>query len=224
MSPSRFVLTIVAGCCLLRPAFLAAQDTSAPFEMAKQYSSELLISSQGGKPVPSKTYVDNDKIRNEMTMNGLNVAMIVRRDEHKIYQLILNQKMGIELAYDPNRYKNAATTTGPEGQFEESGPDAIDGVSCTKYKVTSSRTGQVFWFWLDTAQKVPVQMASDDGTMVVKWKNFKVGPQPAALFEIPPGYQFMTMPKVPEMQPPPTRPPAAGGATPPPTNSGSSGQ
>ena len=69
----------------------------------------------------------------------------------------------------------------------------------TKYKVTSDKTKQVFFFWLDVARKIPVQMAAADGSLVVKWKNFVAGPQDPSLFEVPAGYQVTAMPDMPGM-------------------------
>jgi hypothetical protein len=108
------------------------------------------------------------------------------------------QKMVMEMPYDPDKFQGrTAASFGPEGTFELVGPDTIDGVSCTKYKVTSDKTKQVFYFWLDVARKVPVQMAAADGSLTVKWKNFTVGPPDASLFEVPEGYQVMAMPGMP---------------------------
>jgi hypothetical protein len=36
-----------------------------------------------------------------------------------------------------------------------------------------------------------------DGSLTVKWKNFVAGPQDAALFDPPAGYQIVDMPDMP---------------------------
>jgi hypothetical protein len=40
-------------------------------------------------------------------------------------------------------------------------------------------------------------MATADGSLTVKWTNFTAGPQDASLFEVPAGYQVMSMPGMP---------------------------
>jgi outer membrane lipoprotein-sorting protein len=195
MNPFRLVLVIVAGCCLLRPASLPADDVAPPFEMEKHYSADLVITTKEGMAIQSKTYVDGDKMRSDVTMNGVAMAIIVRKDKRKIYQVMEDQKMVMEMPYDPDKFQGrTAASFGPEGTFVLVGPDTVDGVACTKYKVTSDKTKQVFFFWLDVDRKVPVQMATADGSLTVKWTNFTAGPQDASLFEVPEGYQVMTMP------------------------------
>jgi outer membrane lipoprotein-sorting protein len=194
MNPLRLVFAVVAVGCLLMPATLPADDAEAPFAMEKHYSADLAIITSAGVAVQSKTYVDGDKMRSDVTLNGMQMAIIVRKDKQKIYQVLDAQKMVMEMAYDPSSMMGrTAGSFGPEGTFKLIGPDTVDGVVCTKYAVTSDKTKQVFHFWLDTARKVPVQMAAVDGALTVKWKNFAAGPQNAALFEPPAGYQVMSM-------------------------------
>ena len=200
MNPPRFFLLVVAGCCLLRPAPLAADDAAPPFTMEKHYSADLAITTKNGMTIQSKTYVDGDKMRSDVTMNGMAMAIIVRKDEQKIYQVMEDQKMVMESDYDPSKFQGHTavdSSLGPEGKFDLIGPETVDGVACTKYTVTSDKPRQVFYFWLDAARKVPVEMAATDGSLVVKWKNFTAGPQDASLFEVPAGYQVMSMPGMP---------------------------
>jgi hypothetical protein len=199
MNPSRLVFAIVAGCCLLSPSPLAAQDGAPPFVMEKQYSADITITMKDGTVIPSKNYVDGDKMRSDMTMNGMAMAAIVRKDKQKIYQVIVPQKMIVEMPYDPDKFAGSAASFGPEGKFELIGPETVVGVACTKYKVTSVKEKQVYYVWLDMGHKVPIQMAAADGAFTVTWKNYKVGPQAAALFEPPADYQTMAMPSIPGM-------------------------
>jgi hypothetical protein len=137
-------------------------------------------------------------MRSETMMNGMEMATIVRKDQQKIYQIMVSQKMAMELPYDPDKFKGStAASFGPEGKFELVGPDVVDGVVCAKYKVTSDKNPEVLYFWFDAARKAPVEMAAADGSFTAKWKNFKSGPQDPALFELPAGYQVMPMPAMP---------------------------
>jgi hypothetical protein len=218
MTPFRLVLVIVAGCCLVWPAPLLADDVvppappvtptpaatseAPPFAMEKHYSADLAILMKNGAAIQSKTYVDGDKMRSNVSMNGMDMAIIVRKDEKKIYQVMESQKMVMVSDFNPDKYPGgSAASFGPEGKFTLIGPDTVDGVLCTKYLVTPDKTKQVFFFWLDTAQKVPVEMAAADGSLVVKWKNFVAGPQDASLFEVPAGYQTMDMQGMPGASP-----------------------
>jgi len=203
MNSFRLVLAFVAGCCLPPLVPLSAQDAAPPFVMEKHYSADLTITLKNGMVIASKTYVDGDKLRSDASMNGMAMSIIVRKDTKKIYQILEAQKMIVESNFNPDKFKGKmAASFGPEGKFELIGPDTVDGVACTKYKVTSDTNKQVFYFWLDSARKIPVQMAPDDGSLVVTWKNYAAGPQDAALFEPPADYQVMPAPEMPGAAPP----------------------
>ncbi len=58
----------------------------------------------------------------------------------------------------------------------------------------AQETHQVVFFWLDTANKVPVKMQAQDESFTALWSHYKAGPQDPALFEVPAGYQVMDMP------------------------------
>ena len=165
--------------------------------MEKQYSADIVVTTKQGMTIQSKTYVDGDKMRSDVNMNGMQMAIVIRKDLKKTYQIMDAQKMVMESEFNPNNVMGHAASFAPEGKFELIGPDTVDGAACTKYKVTSDKTKQVFFFYLDTARKIPLEMAATDGSLVVKWKNFSPGPQAAALFEPPTGYQVVETPAVP---------------------------
>jgi outer membrane lipoprotein-sorting protein len=194
----RLALAVATAWCLLHPSSLAAQDGAPHFAMDKQYSADLAIGMKNGMTIQCRSYVDGDKMRNDTTVNGMNMSMIVRKDQQKVYQVMVAQKMIMEMPYDPSKFQGQdAASFGAEGKFELLGPESMAGVPCNKYKVTSEKEKQVYLMWLDMQHKVPVAMAAADGSFTVSWKNYKVGPQDASLFEPPAGYQTVSLPAVP---------------------------
>src|ERR1700683_2050539 len=166
MNSFLFTVAIGFGSCFLLTAGLRADDTAPPFTMEKHYRADLAITTKEGMAIQSKTYVDGDKMRSDVTMNGMAMSIIVRKDTQKVYQVMEAQKMVMEMPYAPTKFGGrTAASFGPEGKFVLIGPDTVDGVACTKYAVTSDKTKQVFYFWLDVAEKIPVQMAATDGSL-----------------------------------------------------------
>jgi len=196
MNPFRLVFVIVAGCCLLRPEPLPAQE--APPGWGKPFSADMVMTTAKGLNFTQKMYSDSGKMRTEVSMNGRQMVTIVRPDLQKLYQVSVDQKMVMETAYDPNKSKSPmAAVSGTHGKFELIGPDTAEGVACTKYKVTSDLSNKVSFLWVDAASKAPVKMAAEDGSFTMLWKNYKAGPQDAALFEPPAGYQVISGPGMP---------------------------
>jgi hypothetical protein len=200
MNLSRLVFLIVAGGCFLADQPLNAQATAAPFTPDKQYSADEVITTKGGMNIATRVYMDNEKIRSEMTMQGMSMISIMRLDLKKMYSVMPAQRMVMAMPLDPDKIKQKMPgATADDGKFEVVGPDTVDGVPCTKYKMTTTKDNKVFYWWVNVATKAPVKMTSEDGSFTLTWKNYVAGPQDAALFEVPAGYQVMDMPSMPSM-------------------------
>jgi hypothetical protein len=194
MNPRQISACIVAVICLFAPQFLTADDTSPIAALAKQYSAEVVITTRNGMTMNNKMFTDGGKIRAETMIQGMQVISIILPDQQKVYQVMPAQKMVMEMPFKPEKYKKQlAAATGPDGTFELVGPDTVDGVAGTKYKVTG-KDGKIFYYWADAASKAPLKMTAEDGSFTMFWKNYQAGPQAAALFEPPADYQKMAMP------------------------------
>ena len=165
--------------------------------MSKQYSAELIIMMKDGKTIRGTTNVDGDKMRSDMIQDGAETVSIIRVDQAKIYVLLSADKTAMALPFDADKFQGQMTSFGPQGKFELIGPEATDGVDCIKYKVTSDKNGQVVDFWLDPVLKVPMRMEAEDHSFILKWRKYQVGPQDAALFEVPADYKVTEMPALP---------------------------
>jgi hypothetical protein len=199
MNPTRLVLPIVAGLCVVLSQPARAVD-AAPFTPDKQFSADEVMTMKDGMSVASKVYTDNGKVRTEINQSGMQMISIIRPDQKKMYTVMPAQKMVMTMALDPAKMNNIPSTSFDDFKFESIGPDLVDGAACTKYKMTAAKGGKVFFWWVNVATKAPVKMASEDGTFTVSLKNYKVGPQDAALFEPPADYQVMAMPGAPSEQ------------------------
>jgi hypothetical protein len=191
----RFAVILTLG--LLAAGPLCAIDTAPPFAMPKAYSADIAITTKDGMTFQTKTHVDGSKLRSDMTTQGMTMATIVLKDEKKIYQIMVDQKMAMEMDLTADKFKGRlGAGFGPEGNFQLVGPETVNGVACTKYRVTPDQGKQVYDFWLDTVHKVPVKMAAEDGSLVVVWANYLVGPQDPSLFVVPAGFSIMPMPSM----------------------------
>jgi len=187
---------LLLGFCLMHLQPLAAQGAPSPFAFAKQYSADMVITSSDGNVLTNKIYMDDGKVRTDMSMHGMAMVLIARPDQQKVYRILVDQKMVMETPYDAAKYKKLMGPAGPDARFELIGPDTLQGVACTKYKVTSG-DGKVSNLWVDASTKAPVMMMAEDNSVTIQWKNYKTGPQDASLFEPPADYQKVAMPTMP---------------------------
>lgn len=200
-------LIFALGCYCMPISPLVADNAISPFALNKQFSADQVITA-GGTTMTSKVFSDNGKMRTEVNTNGMQMVSIVRPDLQKIYSVMVAQKMVMEMPYDASKVSQM-TNSGQDGKFELVGPETVDGVACSKYKLTS-KDNKVSFMWIDAVKKIPVKMAAEDNSYTLVWKNYKVGPQDASLFEPPADYQTMKMPGAAAASAPAA--PASGGA------------
>jgi hypothetical protein len=188
-----FPLVVAVVACLLFPNPAKAQ--AAPFTLDKEYSADVVLTEGhgNGNVHKSTSYVDNGKIRMDMNEKGMPVAMIMRPDQGKIYTVMPTQNMAMVIPLDATEQNVMAMSAGGDAKFDTVGPDAVDGVACTKYKMTTS-DGKIYFWWVSAADKTPVKLTPENGSTTIVFKNYKAGPQDAALFELPAGCQIMNAP------------------------------
>ena len=193
MNLTRLALLVVAGCALvLNP--LRAQ-TPPPWTPDKQFSADQVITTKDGMTIQSKIYVDSGKIRTDIDAHGMKMESIILPAEKKMYTVMEQQQMVMEMPLSDDKVKQVtAATGGGNAKFEVVGPDTVDGTACTKYKMTTDSSTKDFFWWINPATHTPVKMAADDGAVTVAWKNYKSGAQDPALFTPPTGYKVIQMP------------------------------
>jgi hypothetical protein len=87
----------------------------------------------------------------------------------------------------------AAVPAAARVKVEDLGDETADGKPCRKLRMTVPEGSTLGWF--EKASGAPVRMEGNVNgeTTVLEWKNYKVAPQPAALFEVPKGYELTDM-------------------------------
>ena len=139
-------------------------------------------------------YHSHGKERNEMQMEGMSMATILRPDKKVAWQLMPMQKMYMEIDL---KSANKMSGNAPDDvTIDKVGSETVDGINTTKYKILMKDKSAGGFIWL-SPEHIPVKMdfLSKEGNaknrITMTLKNLKVEPQEAALFELPAGYQPM---------------------------------
>ena len=145
--------------------------------------------------------------RREMVMGrgGEKILMIMREDKKVAWTLMPADKMYIE-----TNINQANSSTSPDAskyKMEHTviGPDTINGISTTKSKVVMTgpkgeKMDGFMWLSKDNIMVKIDATASDKNKktrFMTELSNLKIGKQDAKLFEIPAGYEKMSMPGMP---------------------------
>ncbi|MFA5811188.1 MAG: DUF4412 domain-containing protein [bacterium] len=165
----------------------AAAETSMP----KDFSAEITTKGMGGL-IKGKLYVSNGKTRMEMP-EGI---IIGRLDKNLIWMLMPQMKMYMEHPFQPQNAAFSSDKMPGETAREQVGQEGVGGRKANKFKITydvNGKSSSIFQ-WVDAENGMPVRTAAVDGSWMNELANIQVGAQDAGLFEIPAGFNKMSMP------------------------------
>jgi hypothetical protein len=173
-------------------ASLASAQSPLPVPKV-EYSAERIVQSSAGT-FSGKVYGTPDKERAETQMGGVGTLLITRRDKDVSWNVMPAQKMYMETDVRAAREQTAGMPA--DVTIAEVGPETIDGVATTKYKLLmkDGTAGGFMWF---TAEGIMVKMdavqkdGKDSSRITMTLKNLQVGPQDPQLFEVPSDYTKM---------------------------------
>jgi hypothetical protein len=182
-------------------AVAGAVQAASPSPPQVEYSADSLIETA---EVSMKGHVNYTptRERREMIMGsgGDKMITIMRQDKKVSWTLMPSEKMYMEASIaqaktsaDPSSYKVEQTVIGPE---------TVNGVSTTKSKIimTGPKGEKMGGFMWTTKENIVVKMdaIAIDKKQKHRYKteltNLKVGKQDPKLFEVPAGYQKMSIP------------------------------
>ena len=169
-------------------------ETKGP--MARELSATIVTKS-GDQTASMKIYIKPNKFRTDNEMAG--ASTIVRKDLNKVWTIMTAQKTYMEIEGMNDNKQMAEEKVKGEVSRKEVGSETVNGHPTTKYEVTTKiddKVMQVYQWWA-TDINFPVKSAALDGSWNVEYKDIKFGSQPDSLFELPAGYQKMSMPTMP---------------------------
>jgi hypothetical protein len=192
--------TLVAAALLaaaLAPAPAAAKSWPEP---KVAYSADSFTRS-GDLTMESKVFRAPGKERRELTTGGQTQIMILRLDKKTAYTLMPEAKLYIETSL-ADAQAESGDIAGSEVSQTVVGEETLDGVKTTKSKIAVRQAGGGRFEGFVWSTKDGIVMRLEGGEprggasgQIITWlENLKIGPQDDSLFEIPPGYNKMSLP------------------------------
>jgi len=174
---------------------------------AQQFSADLVTTrGDGAAAVPAgKLRVFNDKVRLEtpeladgfFLIDGARPTAYFVRPAARVFMDARQSSRltRIFVPVDPGdpcpQWQAMARLAGAADQgdwrCERAGEGAIGGRSTTAYRAVSA-SGRELFGWIDAVRKFPLRIKTEDGAIITA-ENIRDEPQPAQLFEIPPGFR-----------------------------------
>jgi hypothetical protein len=169
--------------------------------LAIELSADMTTSGKGQQTYTSKMYLKGAKYR--MEIPGQHEYTIMRQDKNVMWVVMPDQKTFMEMSFDPKQKPRIEEKQTGEVSRKLIGSENIDGHPTQKYEVTvreGTKTEKIYQ-WLATDLHFPIKTAATDGSWSIEYRNIKTS-APDSLFEIPAGYQKMSLPAIPGMEGP----------------------
>lgn len=177
---------------LLAASLLLGYWTTAS---AAQFSADM-VQNASGMTQSMRYYMGDQMMRTEIKdESGQAMASIVDLKARKMIQLMPAEKMYIELPLGDEAATWAADSKTQQQYYEMKhvGSETVNGYACDKYELIPKQAGlERSTTWIAKKLGYPIRTVGKGFSMDLK--NIKEGTQPAALFQVPAGYQRMTMP------------------------------
>ncbi len=172
--------------------------------------SALIINRMESRETQGKIYMKGEKMRREFAAGEKVGITIVRPDMKVMWMLMPGQKTVMEMPFSKaSLEKMMGMPKEQQAEMKLLGTETVNGYETEKYETTVKGGDKPMkhYLWVSKKFGVPIKMVSLDGKFSMEYRDIKEGNVPDSVFEIPPGYQKMTMPR--EMPPgaPPPGPP-----------------
>lgn len=171
---------------------------------AAEFSADMINTSPMGK-IEGKMFFKEGNFRQEMMMGGQKQITIFRKDKNVVWVLMPAQMMYMEM--QAGSQQNMAPVDPDEidklGEKEYLGKEKVNGYMCSKYRYTfHDKSSGTAIYWISNKFNFPIKMQTQgtSGSMSMEYRNIQEKTVPASLFNIPGGFQKMSMPMMPGMQ------------------------
>lgn len=161
---------------------------------ALQFSADTVMTT-GRMKTTGKIYFSGERVRMDMT-SPRPMTTITRLDKKVVWSIMPQQKMYMEIPFNPKRRPMVEGKVQGEIARKLLGTGEVNGHPTKKYLVTYKSEGketQVYQ-WIATDINFPVKTEAVDGSWTQEYKNIKLGRQPDSLFKVPAGYKKFQMP------------------------------
>ncbi len=160
---------------------------------ALEFSADLLIQPKGEEAIKGKIFVKGDKVRQEIVEEGENQIMIIRPDKKVTWMVSPDEKSYMEMPYQAEDKTFEEWTDEKEKNSKLIGEENVSGLQTRKFE--SMEDGEKTYFWV--SKKFPFPVKVEDAEITMEYKNIKEGAVSDSLFELPAGYEKMSMPVMP---------------------------
>ncbi|MFH0847119.1 MAG: DUF4412 domain-containing protein [Chloroflexota bacterium] len=152
----------------------------------------LVITQPGVPAISTVTWVKKNKMRMEMSFQGIAAIGLVDLDAQTMYTYIPSQNIAVKTSVD-QASKPATQEVSSIADYNPKnlGTESINGVVC--YILEYNFEGNVSKMWIsqDRGLPVKVEQTTTEGKTISEFKDYDFSDIPDSMFELPAGVQIM---------------------------------
>ncbi len=163
---------------------------------AAEFSAQMVTQGADSEGLQGKVYVKGNKIRQEFVGGEGAHISILRPDKKVVWMLMPDQKIYMEMPLTPQTSAKMMQAPQDQSRMKLVGTEEVNGYAADKYEATDQEGGKSSTQYVWVAKKLgwPIKMTSSDNSFAMEYRNIKEGGVSDSLFEVPAGYQKMSMP------------------------------
>jgi hypothetical protein len=156
------------------------------------------VKTTGKRTTTGKVYSNGKAVRIEaQDARGQQSITILRPDQKVVWVLTPASKTYMDMGgLGAASMELATSVEGAKMQRESLGGEQVGEYHCDKYRVQTTYEGKVYTSLEWDAKELggfPVKQAGEKGEWSKEYQNVRLGPQDSSLFEIPAGYQKISL-------------------------------
>ena len=186
---SHCVSWLALGCALL----WSGESTKAQ-SLFKPFSADQ-VHTVNKKTTTGKVQAIENAVRIESENKGKKSITITRFDRNVTWSVMPDQKMYMEIPF-PGIGEMASTMKGATVKRDSLGSEQVGAYHCDKSRVETTYEGKVYVSIEWAAKELDgfvVKKSDEKGSWSTEYQNVQLGPQDPSLFEIPAGYQKLSL-------------------------------
>ena len=156
---------------------------------------DMLVSGTGIPAMTTKMWIKKNKMRMEITQQGMNTVTLIDSDAKTMIAYMPAQNLAMKMPFDQNQVPaspadQAKTITSSNARVTST--ETFDGKVCTVVEYTSGQQYYKAWVWQDKGIAIRLEATiSGTGKIISEYKNIDFSDIPDSMFQLPAGVKIM---------------------------------
>ncbi|HEY54856.1 MAG TPA: DUF4412 domain-containing protein [Dehalococcoidia bacterium] len=159
---------------------------------AVQY--EMVITAPGVPEMTTNVWIEQDKMRTEMTEGEETVIMIADFGEQVLYMYMPDYGMAYEMAFTaPTESALEAAQSIPDYEYTILRTETLNGMECLVVEYASPEGTAQMWIWKDYGFPIKTVVTTPQGTITSEFRDIQFGDIEDEMFELPAGVTIISL-------------------------------